>query len=182
MKSVLNIYWKDWCLSWNSNTLAMWCEELTHWKKSWCWQRLKAGREVGDREWDVLDGITDWMDMSLSRLQELVMDRKPGVLWSMGSQRAGHDWVDWSVSINKLSKGVSSLLNLLIGHHQKCHLLSHLSICIWALPLTLSSSLSRHSSLCSAFLDIVSCIFLSSTSFWFPWLDYKDIHSRDFVF
>ena len=30
-KSVLNIHWKDWCWSWNSNNLATWCEELTHW-------------------------------------------------------------------------------------------------------------------------------------------------------
>ena len=32
-KSVLNIHWKDWCWNWNSNTLATWCEELTHWGK-----------------------------------------------------------------------------------------------------------------------------------------------------
>ena len=31
-KSVLNIHWKDWCWSWNSNTLATWCKELTYWK------------------------------------------------------------------------------------------------------------------------------------------------------
>ena len=38
-----------------------------------------------------LDDITDVMDVSLSRLWELVMDRKPGVLQSMESQRVGHD-------------------------------------------------------------------------------------------
>ena len=38
-----------------------------------------------------LDGITDLMDMSLSELRELVMDRGPGVLQFMGSQRVGHD-------------------------------------------------------------------------------------------
>ena len=35
-QSVLNIHWKDWCWSWNSNPLATWCEELTHWKRFWC--------------------------------------------------------------------------------------------------------------------------------------------------
>ena len=44
-KSVLNIHWKDWCWSWNSSTLVVWCEELTHWKRPWCWERLKAGGE-----------------------------------------------------------------------------------------------------------------------------------------
>ena len=51
-KSVLNILWKDWCCSWNSNTLATWCEELTHLKRPWCWERLKAGAEGDDRRWD----------------------------------------------------------------------------------------------------------------------------------
>ena len=39
-------------LSWNSNTLATWCEELTHWKRPWCWERLKAGGEGDNRGWD----------------------------------------------------------------------------------------------------------------------------------
>ena len=51
-KSVLNIHWKDWCWSRNSNTLATWCEEPTHWKRPWCWKKLKAGGERDDRGWD----------------------------------------------------------------------------------------------------------------------------------
>ena len=39
-----------------------------------------------------LDGITDWMHVSLSKVQELVWTGKPGMLQSMGLQRAGHDW------------------------------------------------------------------------------------------
>ena len=51
-KSVLNIHWKDWYWSWNSNTLATLHKELTHWKRPWCWERLKAGGEGDDRGWD----------------------------------------------------------------------------------------------------------------------------------
>ena len=46
------IHWKDWCWSWNSNALAIWCKELTHLKRPWHWERLKAGGEGDDRGWD----------------------------------------------------------------------------------------------------------------------------------
>ena len=46
----LNFHLKDWCWSWNSNTLATWWE-LTHLKRSWCWERLMVG-EGDDRGWD----------------------------------------------------------------------------------------------------------------------------------
>ena len=51
-KSTLNISWKNWCRSWSSNTLATWCEEPIHWKRPWCWEKLKAGQEGDDRAWD----------------------------------------------------------------------------------------------------------------------------------
>ena len=48
------------------------------------------------------DAITDSMDMSLSRLQELVMTGKPGMLQSIRSQRVGHDWateLNWTYGV-----------------------------------------------------------------------------------
>ena len=41
-----------WYWSWKSNNLATICEELTHLKRPWCWERLRAGGEGDDREWD----------------------------------------------------------------------------------------------------------------------------------
>ena len=53
--------------------------------------KIEGGRSRGRQKMRWLDGITDSMDMSLGKLWELVMDREPGVLQSMGSQRVGHD-------------------------------------------------------------------------------------------
>ena len=78
-------------LNWSSNTLATWCEELTHWERPWCRERLKA-REGDNRGWDgsmvsptrwtwVWAGSGSWW-----------WTGKPGMLQSMGSQSVRHDW------------------------------------------------------------------------------------------
>ena len=91
-RSVLGVHWKDWCWSWSSNTLATWCKELTHLKRPWCWQRLKAGGEGDDRGWD------GWMASPTQWTWVWVDSRswwwtgRPGVLQSMRSQRVEHDW------------------------------------------------------------------------------------------
>ena len=92
-KSVLNIRWKDWCWSWNSKTLATWCKELTHWKKPWCWERLKAGGKGDDRGWDGWMASPTWWTWVWVNSRSWWWTRRPGVLQSMRSQRVGHDWV-----------------------------------------------------------------------------------------
>ena len=92
-KSTLNIHWKDWCWSWNSNTLATWCEEPTHWKRSWCWQRLKTRREGDNRGWDGWRASLTQQTWVWANSRRWWRTGKPGVLQSMGLQRVGHDWV-----------------------------------------------------------------------------------------
>ena len=102
-KSALNIHWKDWCWSWNSKTLAIWCKELTHLKRPWCWERLKAG-EGGDRGWDGwMASPTQWTWAWVTS-GLLWWTGKPGMLQPMGLQRVGHDltagliWTDLNAS------------------------------------------------------------------------------------
>ena len=91
-RSALGFLWKEWCWSWNSSSLATSCEELTHWKRPWCWEGLGTGGEGDDRGWD------GWM-ASLTRWTWIWVNSgswwwtgRPGVLRFMGSQRVGHDW------------------------------------------------------------------------------------------
>ena len=91
-QSWMNIHWKDRCWSWNSNSLAIWCEKLTHLKRCWCWERLEPGGEADDRGWD------GWM-ASLTQGTWVLVDSgswwwtgKPSMLQYMGAQRVGHDW------------------------------------------------------------------------------------------
>ena len=91
-KSTLSFHWKDWYWSWNSNTLAIWCEELTHLKRPWCWKRLKAGGEGDDRGWDGwMASPTRWTWVWGSP-RSWWWTGRPGMLQSMGSQRVRHDW------------------------------------------------------------------------------------------
>ena len=91
-RSVLNIHWKDWCWSWNSNTFATWCEELTHWKRPWCWERLRAGGKGDTREWDGWMGsLTQWTRVWVNS-RSWWWTGRPGMLQSMRSQTDGHDW------------------------------------------------------------------------------------------
>ena len=78
--------------SWNSNTLATWCEELIHWKRPWCWERLRAGREGDNRGWDGWMVSLTWWTWVWLNSRSWWWTGRPGVLQSMGSQRVGHNW------------------------------------------------------------------------------------------
>ena len=84
-------HWKDWC--WSSNTLATSWEELAHWKRPWCWGKLKVGKEGGDRGWDGwMASLTRWTWIWASS-GSWWWTGKPGVLQSMVLQRVRYDWV-----------------------------------------------------------------------------------------
>ena len=90
-RSVLNIHWKDWCWSWISKTLATWCEELSHWKRPWCWERLKAGREGDYRGWiSWMASLTRWTWWVCASSGSWWWTGKPGLQQSVGSQRVRH--------------------------------------------------------------------------------------------
>ena len=87
----------------NSNTLATWCEELTHLKRLWCWERLRAGEEGNDRGWDGwMASPTQWTWVWVDSGSWWRTGR-PGVLQFMASQRVGHNW---ATELNWLTAGI----------------------------------------------------------------------------
>ena len=125
-KSVLNIHWKNWCWSWNSNTLVTWCEELTHWKSPWWWERLKEGGEGDDRGWDGwMASLTQWTWVCDG---QGVWDGswwwrgRPGMLQSMGSQRVRHNW---ATELNWNCHGTSGCVTSLSDWGSRSSLVCH---------------------------------------------------------
>ena len=88
-------------ISLNSNTLATSSEELTHWKRPWCWEGL-GGEEGDDRGWDGWTAsLTQWTWLWVNSGSWWWTGR-PGVLRFMGSKRVGHHWaieLNWTEAL-----------------------------------------------------------------------------------
>ena len=83
-------------LSQHHGTLATWCKELTHWKRSWCWERLKAGGEGDNREWDGWMTSLTWWTWVWASFGNWWQTGKPGMLQFMGSQKSDMtEWLNW---------------------------------------------------------------------------------------
>ena len=91
-RSVLGVHWKDWCWSWNSNLLAIWCKELTHLKRPWCWERFKARGEGDDRGWDGWMASPNQWTWVWVNSGSWCWTGRPGMLLSIGLQRVRRDW------------------------------------------------------------------------------------------
>ena len=81
-RSALGFLWREWCWSWNSNILATSCEELTHWKRPWCWEGL------GQEEKGTEDEMAGWHH----RLDGHEFEWNPGVGVGQGGLVCCDSW------------------------------------------------------------------------------------------
>ena len=111
--------------------LATSCEELTHWKRLWCWEGLGAEREGDYRGWDGwMASRTRWTWVWVNSGRWWWIGR-PGVLWFMGLQRVGHDWaaelnypLTWREGYHTALQSIIFTLSLChqeVHHVQKCN-------------------------------------------------------------
>ena len=103
----IKTHWKDWCWSWSFNTLATWCKELTHWKRPWFWEGLKAGGGGDDRGWGGwMASLTPWTWVT-ANTRSWWWTGKPGLLQSMGWQRVRHHCMtelNWNIPKEEIDK------------------------------------------------------------------------------
>ena len=112
-KSVLNIHWKDWFWSWSSNTLATWCEELTHLKRLWCWERLKEEQKVTTE--DEMVGWHHWLDGHEFEWAAGVGDGQGGLVccspWGC-KESDMTEWLNWMMWSSLTPKTAQFLMRL----------------------------------------------------------------------
>ena len=103
-KSTFNIRWNHWC--WNSNTWPIWYEEPTHWKRHWCWERLRAGGNGATEDETV--GWHHWLNghESESTLRDSVGQRS-----LVCCSPWGHSESDMTQKINILNDRILTLLD-----------------------------------------------------------------------
>ena len=99
-KSTLTIHWKDWCWSWSSNTLATWCEESTHWKRPWCWERLQV-EEKGMTEDEMVGWHHQLNRHESEQLWEIVRDREVRHAAIHGVAKSRTRLSDWTTTLSE---------------------------------------------------------------------------------
>ena len=118
--------WRDWCWSWNSNALATWCDEPTHWKRPLCWERLRAGEEGDSKGWDSwMASSTQWTWV-WANSERWWRTGKPGMLQAHGITKSQTWFSEWTTK--KLRQLDGSFVNLRMEYNHK-----HLTNIYWCL-------------------------------------------------
>ena len=151
-RSVLGVHWNDWCCSWDSNTLATWCEELTQMKRPSCWARLRAGGEGDEIGWDGwVASPTQWTWVWL-KSRSWWWTGRPGLLQFMGSQKVRHDWatkLNWIDCLESLPLRSHAFFNfiyyrIIINIFINCGSIVKYNLCIYSKHFPVYTNLSAN--------------------------------------